>query len=148
MHSSAVVISGAAFGPADTLDRFRGGHVAVPSGSWAHKLLDERGIPVWVRFRTDPEIADAVARGDADAGIVSDLAAGWYRLRHGDAGIHVADTLLDADEFAFDVAIDLLDTDASTLERVNTIVRSRLADGAIARIGQRYGSYHPPAAGR
>lgn len=148
MRAGAVVVADARRGSIATLDALRARHTAVPSGSWAHRWLDGRGIPVWVRFRTDPEIIDAVVRGDADAGVVSDLAAGWYRQRHGDAALQVLDTLLDDTEFDFDVAIDLLDTDAAALARVNDIVRARLADGAIAAIGRRYGAYRPPAGGR
>jgi polar amino acid transport system substrate-binding protein len=147
MRAGAVVVD-AGRGPVDTLDALRSRHVAVPSGSWAHRWLDAHGIPVWVRFRTDPEIIDAVVRGDADAGVVSDLAAGWYRLRHGTARLRVLDTLLDPQDFGFDVAIDLLDTDAATLTRVNGIVRARLDDGTIAAIGLRYGTYRPPGGQR
>jgi polar amino acid transport system substrate-binding protein len=147
MRAGAVVVD-TGRGPVDTLDALRHRHVAVPSGSWAHRWLDAHGVPVWVRFRTDPEIIDAVVRGDADAGVVSDVAAGWYRQQSGAARLRVLDTLLDPDEFGFDVAIDLLDTDAATLARVNGIVRSRLADGAIAAIGMRYGGYRPPAGQR
>jgi polar amino acid transport system substrate-binding protein len=147
MRAGAVVVD-AGRAPVTTLDALRDRHVAVPSGSWAHRWLDAHGVPVWVRFRTDPEIIDAVVRGDADAGVVSDVAAGWYRQQAGAANLRVLDTLLDPDEFGFDVAIDLLDTDAATLERVNAIVRSRLADGAIAAIGKRYGAYRPPAGQR
>jgi polar amino acid transport system substrate-binding protein len=147
MRAGAVVVD-AGRGPAATLDALRDRHVAVPSGSWAHRYLDAHGIPVWVRFRTDPEIIDAVVRGDADAGVVSDLAAGWYRMQPGAARLRVLDTLLDPEEFGFDVAIDLLDTDAATLDRVNAIVRTHLADGAIAALGRRYGAYRPPAGQR
>ena len=147
MRAGAVVVD-TGRSPAGTLDALRAGHVAVPSGSWAHRWLDAHGVPVWVRFRTDPEIIDAVVRGDADAGVVSDVAAGWYRQQAGAATLRVLDTLLDPDEFGFDVAIDLLDTDAATLARVNGIVRSRLADGAIAAIGRRYGAYRAPAGQR
>jgi polar amino acid transport system substrate-binding protein len=82
------------------------------------------------------------------ARFVSDVAAGWYRQQSGAESLRVLDTLLDPDEFGFDVAIDLLDTDAATLERVNGIVRARLADGAIAALGRRYGAYRPPAGPR
>jgi polar amino acid transport system substrate-binding protein len=143
----AVVVD-AGRGPAATLDALRTRHVAVPSGSWAHRWLDAHGVPVRVRFRTDPEIIDAVMRGDADAGVVSNLAAGWYRLRHRAADLRVQETLLDPEEFGFDVAIDLLDTDAAALARVNDIVRARLDDGTIAAIGLRYGAYRPPGARR
>jgi polar amino acid transport system substrate-binding protein len=145
MRAGAVVVDTGGRGPVDSLDALRDRHVAVPSGSWAHRYLDARGIPVWVRFRTDPEIIDAVVRGAADAGVVSDVAAGWYRQQAGAANLRVLDTLLDPDEFGFDVAIDLLDTDAATLARVNGIVRARLDDGAIAAIGRRYGAYRPPS---
>jgi polar amino acid transport system substrate-binding protein len=114
MRAGAVVVD-TGRGPVDSLDALRDRHVAVPSGSWAHRWLDAHGVPVWVRFRTDPEIIDAVVRGDADAGVVSDVAAGWYRQQSGAASLRVLDTLLDPDEFGFDVAIVLLDTDAATL---------------------------------
>jgi polar amino acid transport system substrate-binding protein len=143
MRAGAVVVD-TGRGPVATLDTLRHRHVAVPSGSWAHRWLDAHGVPVWVRFRTDREIIAAVVRGDADAGVVSDVAAGWYRQQSGAGSLRVLDNLLDPDEFGFDVAIGLLDTDAATLARVNGILRARLADGAIAAIGRRYGAYRPP----
>lgn len=146
-RAGAVVVD-AGRGPLDTLDALRTRHVAVPSGSWAHRWLDAHGVPVRVRFRTDPEIIDAVMRGDADAGVVSNLAAGWYQRSHPTAGLRVQETLLDPEEFGFDVAIDLLDTDAAALARVNDIVHARLADGTIAALGLRYGAYRPPGAQR
>jgi polar amino acid transport system substrate-binding protein len=94
MRAGAVVVD-AGRAPVTTLDALRDRHVAVPSGSWAHRWLDAHGVPVWVRFRTDPEIIDAVVRGDADAGVVSDVAAGWYRQQAGAANLRVLDTLLD-----------------------------------------------------
>ena len=87
----------------------------IPRRELAHRWLDAHEVPMWVRFRTEPDIIDAVVRGDADAGVVSDVAAGWYRQQSGAASLRVPDTLLDPDEFGFDVAIVLLDTDAATL---------------------------------
>lgn len=144
MHALAVVIAGPKVKPIAELEQLRDYRVAVPSGSWAHKHLNERAIPVWVRFRNDDEIIGAVRRGDADGGVVSNLAIGWHQKVHGEDGIRVFDRLLDDGEFGFDVAIELLDTDKAAVDKVNAALAARLRDGAIGALGAAYGGYRPP----
>lgn len=144
MRAGSVLIAAQRFGSITSLDQLNQAHVAVPSGSWAHRYLDQRGVPVWVRFRNDREIIEAVGRGDADGGIVSNLAIGWHRTVHGPGAIAVLGGLLDDAELGFDVAVQLFDTDREALDRINAVLRARLLDGTIAAILARYGA--PPAA--
>lgn len=140
MRAMSVIVAAARVGDVGALSQLQPFHVAAPSGSWAHKYLNDRAIPVWVRFRTDPDIIAAVERGDADAGVVSNLAIGWHQKKHGANGMKVFDRILDPNEFAFDVAIKLLDTDGRALDQVNTILRQRLEDGSIPQILAAYGT--------
>lgn len=140
MRAMSVLIASERIGPISQLDQLRQYHVAAPSGTWAHKYLNDHAIPVWVRFRNDPEIIGAVMRGDAEGGIVSNLAIGWHRKVNGASGIRVFDQLLDPNEFGFDVAINLLDTDQAAVDKVNAILAARMKDGTIAAVTVRYGT--------
>jgi polar amino acid transport system substrate-binding protein len=117
----------------------RRGHVAVPSGSVAHQLLNEAGVPVWVRFRNDAEILEAVRAGQADAGVVSQIGYGWYRRNNpASALVGVAD-VLEAPGLRFDVAIALRRTNLATLRRIDAIIRQLRDDGVIPAILAKYG---------
>lgn len=139
MRAMSVIIAGDRVGTIGTLDDLKQYHVAAPSGSWAHKFLDDHAIPVWVRFRNDREIIAAVERGEADGGIVSNLAIGWHQKTHGARGIKVFGQLLEQNEFGFDVAVKLLNTDAAAVDRVNAILRARIDDGSVAALLARMG---------
>jgi polar amino acid transport system substrate-binding protein len=122
-----------------SLEDFAPGRVAVQSGSWAHFLLTQRNIPVWVRFRTDEEIVDAVETGAAEAGIVSNFGYGWYRKGHPDAAVREATELALNDDLGFDVAVGLMGADQALLDRVNAGL-ARMSDaGIIAAALARYG---------
>lgn len=147
MRAMSVIIASDRIGNIGHLDQLRQYHVAAPSGSWAHKYLNDHAIPVWVRFRNDPEIIGAVARGDAEGGIVSNLAIGWHQKVNGANGIRVFDQLLDPQEFGFDVAINLLDTDQAAIDKVNSILAVRTKDGTISAVVAGYGIDPQPTAG-
>lgn len=133
--------------PADdvTLETLRRGHVAVPSGSVAHQVLNEAGVPVWVRFHNDGEILDAVRNGQADAGVVSQIGYGWYRKNHPQTALTGVDHVLHAPGLRFNVAIALRHTDLATVRKIDAILRQLRDDGIIAAILQKYGiGFLPP----
>ena len=115
------------------------GHVAVQSGSWAHFLLTQRNIPVWVRFRTDDEIIAAVESGQTQAGIVSRISYAWYRKLHPDAQVREATELSLDDDLGFDVGIGMMDADDALLEQVNTAVARMRQNGTFTSVLGRYG---------
>ncbi|MBA5688694.1 substrate-binding periplasmic protein [Rugamonas apoptosis] len=127
--------------PADgvSLAALRRSRVAVPSGSVAHQVLNEAGVPVWVRFRNDVEILDAVKNGQADAGVVSQIGFGWYRKNNPETTLAGIDNVLDAPGLRFKVAIALRRTNLATVHRIDTIMRQLRHDGTIATILQKYG---------
>lgn len=122
-------------------------HVAVPSGSVAHQLLNDRGVPVWVRFRNDAEILDAVHGGQADAGMVSQIGLGWYRKNHPTTALVGMDKAVNGPGLRFNVAIALRRTNLATQQRVNAVLRKLRDDGSIAAILAKYGiDFLPPDA--
>jgi polar amino acid transport system substrate-binding protein len=136
--------------PADglTLAALQRSHVAVPSGSVAHQLLNEAGVPVWVRFRNDAEILDAVKNGQADAGVVSQIGFGWYRKNHPQTALAGVDNVLHAPGMRFNVAIALRRTNLATVRGIDAIVRQLRDDGTIAATMQKYGiAFFPPDVG-
>lgn len=119
-------------------------HVAVPSGSISHKLLNDSGVPVWVRFRNDVEIIDAVLSGQADAGVVSQVGLGWYRTNNPHTDLTVISNVLTDPELQFKVAIGLRRTNVETVTRVNEILRKLMNDGVIPEILRKYGTKFAP----
>lgn len=125
--------------PVHTLADLKALHVAVPSGSASHILMNDNAIPVWVRFRNDAEILDAVSSGQADAGVVSQIGLGWYNKQHPQAGLSRNDSLLTAPSFRFDIGIGLRRADAAMLERMNAIVKEMHDNGSLTVILGQYG---------
>jgi ABC-type amino acid transport substrate-binding protein len=119
--------------------------VAVPPASYLHYLLNTHQVPVVTRYMTDLDILDAVAGGEAPAGIVSDWFLGWYRKTHPGARL-VADNDLQLDpDLDYNVAITLRNTDRELVSAVNRILADLMADGDMARIFGKYGiEYRPP----
>lgn len=140
LTASAVIVADPKIGAIASLRDLRPHHVAVPSASLAHKVLNDNAVPVWVRFRTDREIIEAVERGDAEAGVVTSLAIGWHRKQHGADGLNVFPRVLDQSELGFQVGIGLRNTNLPTLERVNAALAGLIADGSVDAILARYGA--------
>lgn len=122
-----------------SMDELKTLHVAVPSGSVAHQLLNDQGVPVWVRFRNDAEIIDAVGSGQADAGVVSQVGFGWYRKNNPDTALAGLDKVLTDPALAFNVAIGMRRTNLATVKRIDAILRQLIDDGTISGILGKYG---------
>ncbi len=122
-----------------SLEEFAPGHVAVQRGSWAHYLLTQRSIPVWVRFRTEKEIIAAVESGQAEAGIASRIAYGWYMKNHTEAPRREAVELELDKSLGFDVGIGLMSADQALLDRVNRAIARMRQAGTFAEVLARYG---------
>jgi len=128
-----------------SLDDLRGRSVSVLHASYAHYLLDKRGIAVRTPYHTEDEILAAVDGGDVDAGIVSEWSFGWYRKNHPAARLQTVEQLVVDPELDFNVAVILRNVDAPLLARVNGILEGMMATDAMARIFRNYGiEYHPP----
>jgi polar amino acid transport system substrate-binding protein len=139
MTVSTVLASAATAPPIRSLDDLKTLHVAVPSGSVSHMLMDDHGIPVWVRFRNDADILEAVVAGKADAGAVSQIGLAWHRLQNPTSALTSNERLLTGPGFRFDVAIGLRRTNGATVERINAILTSMQDDGSLGAILARYG---------
>lgn len=139
MTAMSVIVADKKIGGITALRDLQPYHVAVPSGSWAHKMLNENAVPVWVRFRTDKEIIQAVERGDAEAGIVSNVAIGWHRKLQGQTNLNVFPGVLDQTELGFKVAIGLRNTNLATRDKINAVLGKLIADGSVKTILAEYG---------
>lgn len=139
MVVATVLASTTAAPPIRALDDLKKLHVAVPSGSLSHILMHDHDIPVWVRFRNDAEILDAVMTGKADAGAVSQIGLAWYRHQHPISALTSSDNILTGPGFRFDVAIGLRRTNSATVDHINAILKSMQNDGSLAAILGRYG---------
>lgn len=128
------------------LDSLRGLRVAVPSGSWAHVLLVKADIPVLVRFLHDDAIIDAIASGQADAGIVSEIGLGWFQKNHPDVPMAGTKTPIAGLDLDFDIAMGLRRANLATRDEVDAALARLRDNGTIAAVLARYGiPYHAPA---
>jgi polar amino acid transport system substrate-binding protein len=125
--------------PVTSLAALAPGHIAVQSGSWAHYLLTERKIPLWVRFLTDQERLSAVENGDAAGAIVSNFEYGWYRHRYPDTRLRAASELPLDEDLGFDVAVGLMDADQALVDRVNAALARISEAGVMDTVLARYG---------
>ncbi|HEX7955040.1 MAG TPA: transporter substrate-binding domain-containing protein, partial [Burkholderiales bacterium] len=125
--------------PVRSLADLARGPVAVQSGSWAHYQFTQHGIKVWVRFRTDEDIIQAVENGDAHAGVVSNFGYEWYVHGHPQAAMRAATEFGFDPDFGYDVAVGLMEADAALLERVNAALAQMRENGTISQVLSRYG---------
>jgi ABC-type amino acid transport substrate-binding protein len=139
MTVTTVLVTRRGVPPIHALVDLKGLHVAVPSGSVSHVLMNDNDIPVWVRFRNDVEILGAVSSGQADAGVVSQIGLGWYNKQNPKAGLSRNDTLLTDQSFRFDIGIALRRADSAMLDRVNALLKAMREDGSLAAILDQYG---------
>lgn len=139
MTVTTVLVTRPGVPPVHALADLKALHVAVPSGSVSHILMNDNDIPVWVRFRNDAEILEAVSSGQADAGVVSQIGLGWYNKQNPQAGLSRNDTLLTDQSFRFDIGIGLRRADSAMLESVNALLKTMREDGSLTAILGQYG---------
>lgn len=139
MTVTTVLVTRPGVPPVHALADLKALHVAVPSGSVSHILMNDNGIPVWVRFRNDAEILEAVSSGQADAGVVSQVGLGWYNKQHPQVAFSRNDSLLTDQSFRFDIGIGLRRADGAMLERVNALLKTMREDGSLTAVLGQYG---------
>jgi len=121
------------------------GKVAVEHTSWPHYVLERRNQP-FSSHGSPFEVLDAVAKGEAAAGLVSDAYAGWYLKLHPGAA-RISDTYVPERDFRWNVAVGLRGADDALVDAVNRALDTLIADQTIPKIFARYGiRYRPPAA--
>lgn len=132
-------------GPIHSLDDFAHEHVAVPSGSLAHMIMHDRGIPVWVRFLSDDAIIGAVANKKADAGVVSSMGYGWYVKQHANPKVKAVRGFTIDPRLNFDAGIALRHADKALVQRVDKTLLTLMRSGRMHAIFAKYGiPYVPP----
>jgi polar amino acid transport system substrate-binding protein len=121
------------------------GKIAVEHTSWPHYVLDQRKIPVST-YGSPFDVLDAVTKGQAAAGLVSDAYAGWY-LKLQPGTIKISETYVPERDFRWNVAIALRNADTPLVDAVNRALDTLIADRTIPKIFERYGiTYRPPSA--
>lgn len=139
------IVTAAGAPPVGELDDLRGRSVNVLHASYAHYLLDKHGFAVRTPYHTEDEILTAVDGGAMDAGIVSEWSFGWYRKNHPGARLRETETLVVDPDLDFNVAVVLRNVDAPLLAKVNAILDTMVADGAMTKVFANYGiDYRPP----
>lgn len=121
------------------------GKIAVEHTSWPHYVLDKRNIPVST-YGSPFDVLDAVTKGQAAAGLVSDAYAGWY-LKLQPGTIKISETYVPERDFRWNVAVALRNADTPLVDAVNRALDTLIADQTIPKIFERYGiKYRPPIA--
>src|SRR5262245_2478717 len=119
------------------------GKIAVEHTSWPHYVLDNRKIPL-SSHGSAFDVLDAVAKGEAAAGLVSDAYAGWYLMLQ-PGTIKISETYVPERDFRWNVAVALRHADAPLVDAFNRALDALIADQTIPKIFARYGiRYRPP----
>jgi len=119
------------------------GKIAVEHTSWPHYVLDQRKIPLR-SYGSAFDVLDAVAKGEAAAGLVSDAYAGWY-LKLQPGTVKISETYVPERDFRWNVAVALRNADTPLVDAVNRALDTLIADQTIPKIFARYGiNYRPP----
>ena len=142
--SGYALVLPAAAPPVERLEDVKG-KVAVEHTSWPHYVLERRKQP-FSTHGSPFEVLDAVAKGEAAAGLVSDAYAGWYLKLH-PGTVRISDTYAPERDFRWNVAVGLRGADDALVDAVNRALDALIADQTIPKIFARYGiRYRPPAA--
>jgi len=121
------------------------GKIAVEHTSWPHYVLDQRKIPVSTHG-SPFDVLDAVTKGQAAAGLVSDAYAGWY-LKLQPGTVKISETYVPERDFRWNVAVALRNADAPLVDAVNRALDTLIADQTIPKIFEKYGiRYRSPLA--
>jgi polar amino acid transport system substrate-binding protein len=127
------------------LEDVRGGKIAVEHTSWPHYVLDTRKIP-FSSHGGAIDILEAVAKGQAAAGLVPDAYAGWY-IKLNPGTVKISDGFVPEKDFRWNVAVALRNADGALVDAVNQALDTLIADKTIVTIFGRYGiTYRPPLA--
>jgi len=113
--------------------------VATQSGSLAHVALLKRPVDVRVSLIHDEDVLDAVAKGDVDVGVVSNVALGWYLKRHPDADLEARSASVVQDVTGYPMAVGLRQADAATIKEFNSVIERLKASGKLAAVLSNYG---------
>jgi len=120
------------------------GKVGVEHTSWPHYLLATKKIET-SSYGNQPDVLDAVARGEVVAGFVTDAYVGWYLKQHPGA-VKIASAAMPDADFRWNVVIRLLDADQALADAVNRSLDGLIADRTIPGIFTKYGiTYVPPS---
>lgn len=129
---------------AGRLEDLKPGKIGVEHTSWPHYVLSTRKIET-SSFGNQPDLLDAVARGEVVAGFVTDAYVGWYMKQHPGA-VKIASAPMPDADFRWNVAIRLLEADQALADAVNRSIDRLVADHTIQDILAKYGiTYVPPA---
>jgi ABC-type amino acid transport substrate-binding protein len=121
------------------LEDLDGLRVATQSGSLAHVTLLKRPVDVRVSLIHEEDILNAVANGDIDVGVVSNVALGWYLKHHPKKSFEVRSASIVQDVTGYPMAIGLRGADVATVKSFNAIIERLKTSGELTAILSNYG---------
>lgn len=131
--------------PAHDLAEFKSGHVAVLATSFARHVLNEQGYSLWVRFLENDEILDAVAKGEADGGLLPLYAFQWRAHLDPALPLRTESSVALDPSFDYSAAMGLRRADAAALRKIDEALGKMIEDGELQAIFSRYGlTYEKP----
>ena len=127
-----------------TFEDLKGQKIAVHVESVAQWVLTKRSLTTTPTV-TDEETVEQVMSGEAAAGAVPALYAGWYVKEHPDAPIKIADGYALEPELRWNVAVGLRNADQALVDAVSQILGDLQRDGTIRAMFAKYGiPYYEP----
>jgi polar amino acid transport system substrate-binding protein len=133
------IISPPAHAPIRVMSDLQAAPVAVLAESYARQALSGQGITLRVAFLENDDIIAAVAKGDPATGVVPLYSLQWYRHAHADAALRDDPAAPILPELSYNASFGLRGADAALQTRVDSILRSAVADGRMRQIFAQYG---------
>lgn len=124
-----------------SIDDFDGLRVATISSSLIHMALLERDVEIFVAFRNDLEIIDALINGDVDVAIAANAYWGFYKKTNPQA---VADFHSQSTEYlnslnGYPLGIGFRKADKATVTEANAILDRLEERGDLTKLLDKYG---------
>ncbi len=123
------------------IDDFDGLRVATISSSLIHMALLKKDVEIFVAFRNDLEIIDALIKGDVDVAIAANAYWGFYKKTNHKA---VADYHSQSTEYlnslnGYPLGIGFRKADKATVTEANEILDKFKENGDLAKLLDKYG---------
>jgi polar amino acid transport system substrate-binding protein len=123
----------------ETLEDFDGLRVATWAASLAHKVLADRPVDIVVSYVRERDILEAVRAGSVDVGLVSNIGFAWYRKLNPNVALESYSTKFINEMNGYPMAIGLRQSNAETVEIINTAMQQLRERGALEQLFARYG---------
>lgn len=123
----------------ETLDDLDGLRVATWAASLAHKVLVDRPVDIVVSYVRERDILEAVRDGKVDVALVSNVGFDWYKKLYPEVALESHSAKFIHEMNGYPIAIGLRQSNAETVDVINTAMEQLRERGALDQLFANYG---------